>query len=133
MRSSPASCPASWSAPPYGPPCGLPGGGGAGAAGEVGVSVTGGGAYAGPGGAERTFASLLMARPRHDGYVVKELLKDLESRYPGLTKNLQGEDGTLHRHVNIYVNDEDVRYLGSLDTEIKDGDVVSVLPAVAGG
>lgn len=67
------------------------------------------------------------------GTTLRELLKDLESRYPGLTRNLQGEEGTLHRHINIYVNDEDVRYLGSLDTEIKEGDVVSVLPAVAGG
>ena len=43
------------------------------------------------------------------------------------------EDGGLHRFVNVYVNDEDVRYLGSLETEVGDGDVVSILPAVAGG
>jgi molybdopterin converting factor small subunit len=43
------------------------------------------------------------------------------------------EDGGLHRFVNVYVNDEDVRYLGSLETAVKEGDTVSILPAVAGG
>jgi sulfur-carrier protein len=68
-----------------------------------------------------------------DGSTLRELLKDLESRYPGITKNVVTEDGGLHRFVNVYVNDEDVRYLGSLETEVKDGDTVSILPAVAGG
>ena len=43
------------------------------------------------------------------------------------------EDGGLHRFINVYVNDEDVRYLGSLETAIEEGDTVSILPAVAGG
>ncbi len=43
------------------------------------------------------------------------------------------EDGGLHRFINVYVNDEDVRYLGSLETEVSEGDTVSILPAVAGG
>jgi molybdopterin synthase sulfur carrier subunit len=64
---------------------------------------------------------------------LREVLKDLESRYPGLTRNVVTEDGGLHRFVNVYVNDEDVRYLGALETELNDGDVVSILPAVAGG
>ena len=68
-----------------------------------------------------------------DGSTLRELLKDLESRYPGITRNVVTEDGGLHRFVNVYVNDEDVRYLGSLETEVKDGDTVSILPAVAGG
>ncbi|HYF11313.1 MAG TPA: ubiquitin-like small modifier protein 1 [Actinomycetota bacterium] len=68
-----------------------------------------------------------------DGSTLRELLKDLESRYPGITKNVVTDDGALHRFVNVYVNDEDVRYLGSLETELKDGDTVSILPAVAGG
>lgn len=68
-----------------------------------------------------------------DGATLRELLADLESRYPGITKNVVTEDGALHRFVNVYVNDEDVRYLGSLETELKDGDTVSILPAVAGG
>ncbi len=73
--------------------------------------------------------------PRVDaeGGTLRELLADLESRYPGITKNVVTEDGALHRFVNVYVNDEDVRYLGSLETEVKDGDTVSILPAVAGG
>ena len=68
-----------------------------------------------------------------EGTTLQELLKDLESRHPGLTRGLRSEDGGLPRHVNVYLNGEDVRYLGSLETEVKDGDVVSVLPAVAGG
>ena len=72
-------------------------------------------------------------RVEADGSTLRELLKDLESRYPGITKNVVTEDGGLHRFVNVYVNDEDVRYLGSLETEVKDDDTVSILPAVAGG
>ncbi len=73
------------------------------------------------------------ARVAADGATLRELLKDLESRYPGITKNVLTEDGALQRFINIYVNDEDVRYLGSLETELKEGDTVSILPAVAGG
>jgi len=68
-----------------------------------------------------------------DGATLRELLSDLESRYPGITKNVVSDEGGLHRFVNVYVNDEDVRYLGSLETAVKDGDTVSILPAVAGG
>jgi len=68
-----------------------------------------------------------------DGGTLSDLLHDLESKYPGITKNVLSEDGGLHRFINVYVNDEDVRYLGSLETEIKEGDTVSILPAVAGG
>jgi MoaD family protein len=68
-----------------------------------------------------------------DGQTLRELLSDLEARYPGITKNVVSEDGGLHRFINVYVNDEDVRYLGSLETSVKEGDTVSILPAVAGG
>jgi len=68
-----------------------------------------------------------------DGATLAEVLKDLESRYPGITKNVVSDEGGLHRFINVYVNDEDVRYLGSLETAVADGDVVSILPAVAGG
>lgn len=68
-----------------------------------------------------------------EGTTLRDLLKDLESRYPGLTQSVLDEDGGLRRFVNVYVNDEDVRYLGSLETEVKEGDLVSILPAVAGG
>lgn len=67
------------------------------------------------------------------GATLRELLTDLESRYPGITKNVVTPDGGLHRFVNVYVNDEDVRYLGSLETAVREGDRVSILPAVAGG
>ena len=73
------------------------------------------------------------ARVGADGTTLAEVLKDLESRYPGITKNVVSDDGGLHRFINVYVNDEDVRYLGSLETEVKEGDTVSILPAVAGG
>jgi MoaD family protein len=68
-----------------------------------------------------------------DGPTVRDLLQDLEGRYPGLTAGIVSEDGGLHRFVNLYVNDEDVRYLGSLEAEVKEGDTVAILPAVAGG
>jgi sulfur-carrier protein len=67
------------------------------------------------------------------GGTVREVLVGLEGRYPGLTRNVIAEDGALHRFVNVYLNDEDVRYLGALETEVREGDVVSILPAVAGG
>jgi sulfur-carrier protein len=73
------------------------------------------------------------ARVGADGGTLAEVLHDLESRYPGITKNVVSDDGGLHRFINVYVNDEDVRYLGSLETTVAEGDVVSILPAVAGG
>ncbi len=73
------------------------------------------------------------ARVGADGATLADVLQDLEARYPGITKNVVSEDGGLHRFINVYVNDEDVRYLGSLQTEVKEGDTVSILPAVAGG
>jgi MoaD family protein len=67
------------------------------------------------------------------GDTLRDLLTDLESKYPGITKNIVSDDGGLHRFINVYVNDEDVRYLGSLETSVSDADTVSILPAVAGG
>jgi MoaD family protein len=68
-----------------------------------------------------------------NGATVDELLKNLESKYPGFKSQISDADGGLHRFVNIYLNDEDIRYLNALDTQLKDGDVVSILPALAGG
>ncbi|MDP9298565.1 MAG: MoaD family protein [Actinomycetota bacterium] len=73
------------------------------------------------------------ARVNADGGTLSDVLHDLEAKYPGITRNVLADDGGLHRFINVYVNDEDVRYLGSLETEIKEGDTVSILPAVAGG
>ena len=67
------------------------------------------------------------------GDTLSALIDDLDASYPGLKGRLITEDGGLHRFVNVYVNDEDVRFTGSLDTALKDGDAVTVLPAVAGG
>jgi MoaD family protein len=67
------------------------------------------------------------------GDTLAALIDDLDGSHPGLKGRLLTDDGGLHRFVNIYVNDEDVRFTGSLSTELKDGDVVTVLPAVAGG
>jgi molybdopterin synthase sulfur carrier subunit len=68
-----------------------------------------------------------------NGETVRDLLGDLDRRYPGIAGQLLTEDGSLHRFVNVYVNDEDVRFLGALDAKLSDGDVVAILPAVAGG
>jgi MoaD family protein len=67
------------------------------------------------------------------GDTLAELLADLETRHPGLRGRLVTEEGGLHRFVNIYVNDEDVRFLGALEAKLSDGDTVTILPAVAGG
>ncbi len=66
------------------------------------------------------------------GGTLAELLDDLESRHSGLQARLLDE-GKLRRFVNVYLNDEDVRFLDGLATPINEGDVVTVLPAVAGG
>ena len=68
-----------------------------------------------------------------DGATLRDLVADLDSRNAGLGSALVGEDGALHRFINVYVNDEDVRYLGGVETPLTDGDTVSILPAVAGG
>jgi molybdopterin synthase sulfur carrier subunit len=68
-----------------------------------------------------------------EGETVGEVLGNVNAQYPGFREQITMEDGSLHRFVNIYINDEDIRYLQSLDTPVKAGDVVSVLPALAGG
>lgn len=67
-----------------------------------------------------------------DGATLAELVDHLEAGHPGLKDRLV-DNGSLRRFVNVYLNDEDVRFLGGLDTELADGDSVTVLPAVAGG
>ena len=67
------------------------------------------------------------------GDTLTDLLADLDNRHPGIRARLITEDGSLHRFVNIYVNDEDVLFLGALDAKVADGDTVTILPAVAGG
>jgi molybdopterin synthase sulfur carrier subunit len=69
------------------------------------------------------------------GDTLGAVISDLESNYSGITERLMdtANPGNLNRFVNVYVNDEDVRFSGGLDTAISDGDSVTILPAVAGG
>ncbi|MCU1676865.1 MAG: molybdopterin converting factor, small subunit [Frankiales bacterium] len=67
------------------------------------------------------------------GSTLAEMIEDLESRHTGIRGRLVDDNGALRRFVNIYLNDEDVRFLGGLETTVKDGDSVTILPAVAGG
>ena len=67
------------------------------------------------------------------GDTLAELIDALDADHPGIKGRLITEDGGLHRFVNVYVNDEDVRFEGGLAKELSDGDVVVILPAVAGG
>jgi molybdopterin synthase sulfur carrier subunit len=66
------------------------------------------------------------------GATVKQVLDNLGQKYPGLAGRIF-ENGQVRRFVNVYLNDEDIRYLDSLNTAVKDGDEVSIIPAVAGG
>ena len=67
------------------------------------------------------------------GATVQDLLQDLERQYPGLKERLCDPNGRLRRFVNVYVNEEDIRFLKQEATPIKDGDEVSIIPAIAGG
>jgi molybdopterin synthase sulfur carrier subunit len=67
------------------------------------------------------------------GSDVGEVLRALTAEHPATGEQLFGEDGDLNRYVNVYLNDEDVRVLDGLNTAVKDGDNVVILPAMAGG
>ena len=67
------------------------------------------------------------------GGTIGEVIDDIVTQFPGTATHLRAPDGGVHRFVNVYLNDEDVRYLGKLDTKVADGDTVSIIPAVAGG
>ncbi|MDI6857932.1 MAG: MoaD/ThiS family protein [Dehalococcoidia bacterium] len=68
-----------------------------------------------------------------DGGTIAECIQSIDRRFPGLKERLCDETGELRRFVNVYVNGEDVRFLSGLQTALKDGDEVSIVPAVAGG
>ena len=68
-----------------------------------------------------------------DGATVGEVFTKLVEQYPGLRGNLLADDGGLHKFVNVYKDDDDIRYLEGLDTKVGDSDEISILPAVAGG
>jgi molybdopterin synthase sulfur carrier subunit len=67
------------------------------------------------------------------GTTVIDIINDLESRYPGLRERLVDEGGEIRRFVNVYVNQEDIRFLDGDKTTLKDGDEVAIVPALAGG
>lgn len=68
-----------------------------------------------------------------EGKTIGELLKELNKKYPGIGERICDEKGEIRRFINFYVNDEDIRFLKGMKTKLKDGDEVSILPAVAGG
>jgi len=68
-----------------------------------------------------------------EGQTVQQVIDDLNRRYPGIKDRLCDEAGKLRRFVNVYVNEEDIRFLKMEATPIKDGDELSIIPAIAGG
>ena len=64
---------------------------------------------------------------------ISTVVDDLERKFPGIKERLCDEQGRVRRFVNIYVNGDDIRFLNSLDTAVKDGDEVAIVPAIAGG
>ena len=67
------------------------------------------------------------------GATVGALIADLERQYPGIKERLCDDSGAVRRFVNIFQNDEDIRFLQNLDTPVKDSDEISIVPAIAGG
>jgi molybdopterin synthase sulfur carrier subunit len=68
-----------------------------------------------------------------EGKTVKEIIENLEKEYGGIRERICDENAKLRRFVNVYLNDEDIRFLNDLETETSDGDGLSIVPAIAGG
>jgi len=68
-----------------------------------------------------------------NGSTIAEAISELQSRYPGIQERLVDEKGEVRRFVNVYVNEEDIRFLKNQQTSLKDGDEISIIPAIAGG
>ncbi len=68
-----------------------------------------------------------------DGSTIGEILQSLDKSYPGLKERICDENGNVRRFVNVYLNDEDIRFLDENATAVKDGDEISIVPAIAGG
>ncbi len=67
------------------------------------------------------------------GATVAEVVDDIEANFPGFKAQMYSEEGQLQRFVNVYLNDEDIRYMSGAGTALSDGDVLDILPALAGG
>ena len=74
-----------------------------------------------------------IAEVQAKGEIVDDVIGDLERQYPGLRERIVDETGELRRFVNIYVNQEDIRFMQNRETVLKDGDEVAIVPAIAGG
>ena len=68
-----------------------------------------------------------------DAATIGDAIKELQSRFPGIGERLVDEKGEVRRFVNVYVNEEDIRFLKNRETALKDGDEISIIPAIAGG
>lgn len=68
-----------------------------------------------------------------EGKTVREVVQDLDRRHPGIGSRLLDDKGGVRRYVNLFLNDEDVRFMQELDTPVKDGDRLALVPAIAGG
>ncbi len=68
-----------------------------------------------------------------DGDSVRSVIEDLERRHPGIRERLLDDSGELRRFVNVYLNGDDIRFLSQLNSKVKDGDDISIVPAIAGG
>jgi sulfur-carrier protein len=68
-----------------------------------------------------------------DGNTVRSLVDNLEQKFPGIKERICDETGKIRRFVNVYVNGDDIRFLQNLETGLKDGDTISIVPAIAGG
>jgi len=68
-----------------------------------------------------------------EGITVAAIIEDLEGRFPGIKERLCDDEGRVRRFVNLYINGDDIRFLDSLATNVKDGDEIAIVPAIAGG
>jgi molybdopterin synthase sulfur carrier subunit len=68
-----------------------------------------------------------------EGETISELMSNLDEKYPGLKQRIYDDSGKLRRFVNVYVNDEDIRFLDNEETAVRDGSEVSIIPSIAGG
>ena len=68
-----------------------------------------------------------------EGKNIKDIIENLETNYKGIKERICDADGQVRRFINFYLNDEDIRFMANLNTPVKDGDLISIVPAIAGG